>query len=183
MTSDHSPVFASFEVGVASQYVSKQGTSTPYVSVYYPGLHGVQYRHVVHVYILFSDPEIAPQGGIQIMNCVAMLLTKSKTKFFIEYHSSFLESKSGPFCLLNTSLLFRLEVKLFCLWMSTETVKTLEGENTEHSDGSIKVWFGNQVVVKKADPALLFYFLIWFYLQYINICVNYIPLFIYLFIF
>lgn len=25
MTSDHSPVFASFEVGVASQYVSKQG--------------------------------------------------------------------------------------------------------------------------------------------------------------
>lgn len=28
MTSDHSPVFASFEVGVASQFVSKQGTFT-----------------------------------------------------------------------------------------------------------------------------------------------------------
>lgn len=28
MTSDHSPVFASFEVGVASQFVSKQGMST-----------------------------------------------------------------------------------------------------------------------------------------------------------
>uniref|UniRef100_A0A8C9XYS9 phosphatidylinositol-3,4,5-trisphosphate 5-phosphatase n=1 Tax=Sander lucioperca TaxID=283035 RepID=A0A8C9XYS9_SANLU len=57
MTSDHSPLFASFEVGVASQFVSN-----------------------------------APQGGIQIMNCVATLLTKSKTKFFIEYHSSCLES-------------------------------------------------------------------------------------------
>lgn len=32
--------------------------------------------------------------------------------------------------------------------MSTETVKTSEGENMEHSDGSIKVWFGNQVQVK-----------------------------------
>lgn len=29
MTSDHSPVFASFEVGVASQYVSKQGMTPP----------------------------------------------------------------------------------------------------------------------------------------------------------
>uniref|UniRef100_A0A3P8UV22 phosphatidylinositol-3,4,5-trisphosphate 5-phosphatase n=1 Tax=Cynoglossus semilaevis TaxID=244447 RepID=A0A3P8UV22_CYNSE len=109
MTSDHSPVFASFEVGVASQYVSKQ------------------------------DPEIAPQGGIQIMNCVAMLLTKSKTKFFIEYHSSFLE----------------------------KTVKTLEGENTEHSDGSIKVWFGNQVVLTPiiSDPEYLLD-------QHILICVK-----------
>lgn len=26
MTSDHSPVFGSFELGVASQFVSKQGT-------------------------------------------------------------------------------------------------------------------------------------------------------------
>ncbi|XP_061744534.1 phosphatidylinositol 3,4,5-trisphosphate 5-phosphatase 1 isoform X2 [Nerophis ophidion] len=87
MTSDHSPVFASFEVGVASQFVSKR------------------------------DPNNAPQGGIQIMNCKATLLTKSKTKFFIEYHSSCLE----------------------------KTVRTCEGENTEHLDGSIKVWFGNQV--------------------------------------
>uniref|UniRef100_A0A3Q0RCK6 phosphatidylinositol-3,4,5-trisphosphate 5-phosphatase n=1 Tax=Amphilophus citrinellus TaxID=61819 RepID=A0A3Q0RCK6_AMPCI len=39
-TSDHSPVFASFEVGVASQFVSKQ------------------------------DPSSASPGGIQIMNCV-----------------------------------------------------------------------------------------------------------------
>ncbi|XP_039985003.1 phosphatidylinositol 3,4,5-trisphosphate 5-phosphatase 1 [Xiphias gladius] len=109
MTSDHSPVFASFEVGVASQFVSKQ------------------------------DPNSAPQGGIQIMNCVATLLTKSKTKFFIEYHSSCLE----------------------------KTVKTTEGENTEHSDGSIKVWFGNQVVLTPiiSDPEYLLD-------QHILICVK-----------
>lgn len=33
MTSDHSPVFATFEVGVASQFVSKQGTITSYASL------------------------------------------------------------------------------------------------------------------------------------------------------
>lgn len=109
MTSDHSPVFASFEVGVASQFVSKQ------------------------------DPSSAPQGGIQIMNCVATLSTKSKTKFFIEYHSSCLE----------------------------KTVKTSEGENTEHSDGFIKVWFGNQVVLTPiiSDPEYLLD-------QHILICVK-----------
>nr|XP_020465737.1 phosphatidylinositol 3,4,5-trisphosphate 5-phosphatase 1 [Monopterus albus] len=109
MTSDHSPVFASFEVGVASQFVSKQ------------------------------DPNSAPQGGIQIMNCVATLLTKSNTKFFIEYHSSCLE----------------------------KTVKTSEGENTDHSDGSIKVRFGNQVMLTPiiSDPEYLLD-------QHILICVK-----------
>uniref|UniRef100_A0A8D0CWD2 Inositol polyphosphate-5-phosphatase D n=1 Tax=Sander lucioperca TaxID=283035 RepID=A0A8D0CWD2_SANLU len=107
MTSDHSPLFASFEVGVASQFVSKQ------------------------------DLNSAPQGGIQIMNCVATLLTKSKTKFFIEYHSSCLE----------------------------KTVKTSEGENTEHSDGSIKVWFGNQLTPIISDPEYLLD-------QHILICVK-----------
>lgn len=99
MTSDHSPVFASFEVGVASQYVSKQ------------------------------DPSKAPPGGIQIMNCVAILSTKSKTKFFIEFHSSCLE----------------------------KTVKTTDGENSEHSDGSIKVRFGTQVELTPiiSDPEYL----------------------------
>ncbi|XP_068175791.1 phosphatidylinositol 3,4,5-trisphosphate 5-phosphatase 1 isoform X2 [Antennarius striatus] len=109
MTSDHSPVFASFEVGVASQFVSKQG------------------------------PNSTTQGGIQVMNCVATLLTKSKTKFFIEYHSSCLE----------------------------KTVKTSEGENAEHSDGSIKVWFGNQVELTPiiSDPEYLLD-------QHILICVK-----------
>uniref|UniRef100_A0A8C1D1A6 phosphatidylinositol-3,4,5-trisphosphate 5-phosphatase n=1 Tax=Cyprinus carpio carpio TaxID=630221 RepID=A0A8C1D1A6_CYPCA len=61
MTSDHSPVFATFDVGVTSQFVSK------------------------------NDLSKDAQGAIKIMNCVAVLLTKSKTKFFIEYHSSCLE--------------------------------------------------------------------------------------------
>uniref|UniRef100_A0A8C5B497 phosphatidylinositol-3,4,5-trisphosphate 5-phosphatase n=1 Tax=Gadus morhua TaxID=8049 RepID=A0A8C5B497_GADMO len=63
MTSDHSPVFATFEVGVTSQFVSKH------------------------------DPRSASEGGIKFMNCTATLFTKSKTKFFIEFHSSCLESK------------------------------------------------------------------------------------------
>ncbi|XP_031694035.1 phosphatidylinositol 3,4,5-trisphosphate 5-phosphatase 1 isoform X1 [Oncorhynchus kisutch] len=87
MTSDHSPVFSTFEVGVASQFVSKH------------------------------DPSRVSQGGIKFMNCVATLMTKSKTKFFLEYHSSCLE----------------------------KFVKSSEGENQDHSDGSIKVRFGNQV--------------------------------------
>ncbi|KAM9849177.1 phosphatidylinositol 3,4,5-trisphosphate 5-phosphatase 1 isoform 2-T2 [Aulostomus maculatus] len=109
MTSDHSPVFASFEVGVASQFVSKQ------------------------------DLNSAPQGGIQIMNCMATLQTKSKTKFFIEYHSSCLE----------------------------KMVKTSEGENMEHTDGSIKVWFGNQAQLTPiiSDPEYLLD-------QHILICVK-----------
>uniref|UniRef100_A0A8C2X163 phosphatidylinositol-3,4,5-trisphosphate 5-phosphatase n=1 Tax=Cyclopterus lumpus TaxID=8103 RepID=A0A8C2X163_CYCLU len=112
MTSDHSPLFASFEVGVASQFVS-------------------------NLLFNFLDPNIAPQGGIQIMNCVATLLTKSKTKFFIEYHSSCLE----------------------------KTVKTLDGENMEHLDGSIKVWFGNQLTPIISDPEYLLD-------QHILICVK-----------
>ncbi|XP_028300927.1 phosphatidylinositol 3,4,5-trisphosphate 5-phosphatase 1 isoform X2 [Gouania willdenowi] len=108
-TSDHSPVFASFEVGVASQFVSKQ------------------------------DPDSETQGAIQIMNCVAMLLTKSKTKFFIEFHSSCLEQR-----------------------------KTIsEGENTDHSNGFVRVWFGNQVELTPiiSDPEYLLD-------QHILICVK-----------
>uniref|UniRef100_A0A8C7YYT6 Inositol polyphosphate-5-phosphatase D n=1 Tax=Oryzias sinensis TaxID=183150 RepID=A0A8C7YYT6_9TELE len=77
MTSDHSPVFASFEVGVASQFVSKQ------------------------------DPNTESQGGIQIMNCVAVLLTKAKTKFFIEFHSSCLESEITTFDLFSGGSVFQ----------------------------------------------------------------------------
>ncbi|XP_071202715.1 phosphatidylinositol 3,4,5-trisphosphate 5-phosphatase 1-like isoform X1 [Salvelinus alpinus] len=99
LTSDHSPVFSTFEVGVASQFVSKH------------------------------DPSSVSQGGIKFMNCIATLMTKSKTKFFIEYHSSCLE----------------------------KFVKSSEGENQDHSDGSIKVRFGNQVELVPiiSDPEYL----------------------------
>ncbi|KAK7889047.1 hypothetical protein WMY93_024607 [Mugilogobius chulae] len=109
VTSDHSPVFASYEVGVVSQFVSKQ------------------------------DPDSSVQGKIQIMNCVATLLTKSQTRFFIEYHSSCLE----------------------------KPVKTAEGDNTQLSDGFIKVWFGSQVQLTPiiSDPEYLLD-------QHILICVK-----------
>uniref|UniRef100_A0A673ML68 phosphatidylinositol-3,4,5-trisphosphate 5-phosphatase n=1 Tax=Sinocyclocheilus rhinocerous TaxID=307959 RepID=A0A673ML68_9TELE len=93
MTSDHSPVFATFDVGVTSQFLS------------------------------CADA----QGAIKIMNCVAVLLTKSKTKFFIEYHSSCLE----------------------------KFVKSPEGENQENTEGSIKVRFSGQLTPIIADPEYL----------------------------
>ncbi|KAJ8277064.1 hypothetical protein GJAV_G00071080 [Gymnothorax javanicus] len=99
MTSDHSPVFATFEVGVTSQFVSK------------------------------NDPNSVTQGGITFMNCVATLMTKSKTRFFIEYHSSCLEC----------------------------CVKSSEGENQEYTEGSIKVRFATQVELTPiiSDPEYL----------------------------
>ncbi|XP_051562601.1 phosphatidylinositol 3,4,5-trisphosphate 5-phosphatase 1-like isoform X2 [Myxocyprinus asiaticus] len=99
MTSDHSPVFATFDVGVSSQFVSK------------------------------SDLSKDAQGAIKFMNCVAVLFTKSKTKFFIEYHSSCLE----------------------------KFVKSPEGDNQENTEGSIKVRFGGQVELTPiiADPEYL----------------------------
>ncbi|XP_075425723.1 phosphatidylinositol 3,4,5-trisphosphate 5-phosphatase 1 isoform X2 [Ascaphus truei] len=62
-TSDHSPVFATFQVGVTSQFVSKNNLGD-------------------------SDP----QGHIELLNCKATLHTKSHTKFYIEFHSSCLEN-------------------------------------------------------------------------------------------
>uniref|UniRef100_A0A8C4MLX7 phosphatidylinositol-3,4,5-trisphosphate 5-phosphatase n=1 Tax=Equus asinus asinus TaxID=83772 RepID=A0A8C4MLX7_EQUAS len=76
MTSDHSPVFATFEAGVTSQFVSKNGKS---------------------------------QGQIEFLRCYATLKTKSQTKFYLEFHSSCLES----------------------------FVKSQEGENEEGSEGEL----------------------------------------------
>uniref|UniRef100_A0A452UGM7 phosphatidylinositol-3,4,5-trisphosphate 5-phosphatase n=1 Tax=Ursus maritimus TaxID=29073 RepID=A0A452UGM7_URSMA len=64
MTSDHSPVFATFEAGVTSQFVSKNGPGT-----------------------------VDSQGQIEFLRCFATLKTKSQTKFYLEFHSSCLESK------------------------------------------------------------------------------------------
>ncbi|XP_049625310.1 phosphatidylinositol 3,4,5-trisphosphate 5-phosphatase 1 [Suncus etruscus] len=84
MTSDHSPVFATFEAGVTSQFVSK------------------------------NDPGTADsQGQIEFLSCVATLKTKSQTKFYLEFHSSCLES----------------------------FVKSQEGENEEGREGELVVRF------------------------------------------
>ncbi|XP_040828248.1 phosphatidylinositol 3,4,5-trisphosphate 5-phosphatase 1 isoform X3 [Ochotona curzoniae] len=85
MTSDHSPVFATFEAGVTSQFVSKNGPGT-----------------------------VDGQGQIEFLRCYATLKTKSQTKFYLEFHSSCLES----------------------------FVKSQEGENEEGSEGELVVKFG-----------------------------------------
>ncbi|GCC22150.1 hypothetical protein chiPu_0000535 [Chiloscyllium punctatum] len=62
MTSDHSPVFSTFEIGVTSQFVSKKG----------PG-------------------NSSGQACIEFELIEAIVKTTCKTKFFIEFHSSCLE--------------------------------------------------------------------------------------------
>ncbi|KAL7394772.1 hypothetical protein ABVT39_003826 [Epinephelus coioides] len=61
-TSDHSPVFATFQVGVTSQYSSKADTT--------PGME---------------------RAWIELEGIEAIVKTASKAKFFIEFHSSCLE--------------------------------------------------------------------------------------------
>ncbi|NWX85336.1 SHIP1 phosphatase, partial [Nothoprocta pentlandii] len=84
VTSDHSPVFATFEVGVTSQFVSKND-------------------------LKYTDS----QGEIEFLHCYATLKTKSQTKFYIEFHSSCLET----------------------------FVKSQEGENEDGNEGELVVKF------------------------------------------
>lgn len=101
MTSDHSPVFATFEAGVTSQFVSKNGPGT-----------------------------VDSQGQIEFLGCYATLKTKSQTKFYLEFHSSCLES----------------------------FVKSQEGENEEGSEGELVVRFGETLPKLKpiiSDPEYL----------------------------
>ncbi|KAM6946314.1 LOW QUALITY PROTEIN: phosphatidylinositol 3,4,5-trisphosphate 5-phosphatase 2A [Aplochiton taeniatus] len=62
VTSDHSPVFATYEVGVTSQFVSKKGL-----------------------------PKSSEQAYIEFECIEAIVKTASRTKFFIEFYSTCLE--------------------------------------------------------------------------------------------
>uniref|UniRef100_H3A7J4 phosphatidylinositol-3,4,5-trisphosphate 5-phosphatase n=1 Tax=Latimeria chalumnae TaxID=7897 RepID=H3A7J4_LATCH len=62
VTSDHSPVFGAFEVGVTSQFVSKKGLQ-----------------------------KSSEQAYIEFENIEAIVKTASRTKFFIEFYSTCLE--------------------------------------------------------------------------------------------
>ncbi|XP_019595308.1 phosphatidylinositol 3,4,5-trisphosphate 5-phosphatase 1 isoform X3 [Rhinolophus sinicus] len=114
MTSDHSPVFATFEAGVTSQFVSKNGTlwkESLFSPVPGPGT-------------------VDSQGQIEFLRCYATLKTKSQTKFYLEFHSSCLES----------------------------FVKSQEGENEEGSEGELVVKFGETLPKLKpiiSDPEYL----------------------------
>uniref|UniRef100_A0A8C6XNZ3 phosphatidylinositol-3,4,5-trisphosphate 5-phosphatase n=1 Tax=Naja naja TaxID=35670 RepID=A0A8C6XNZ3_NAJNA len=68
VSSDHSPVFAAFEVGVTSQFVSKKGLSKS------------------------SD-----QAYIEFESIEAIVKTASRTKFFIEFYSTCLEEFKKSF--------------------------------------------------------------------------------------
>lgn len=68
MTSDHSPVFGSFEVGVTSQFVSKKGLS-----------------------------KSSEQAYIEFESIEAIVKTASRTKFFIEFYSTCLEEFKKSF--------------------------------------------------------------------------------------
>uniref|UniRef100_A0A8V5GZU4 phosphatidylinositol-3,4,5-trisphosphate 5-phosphatase n=1 Tax=Melopsittacus undulatus TaxID=13146 RepID=A0A8V5GZU4_MELUD len=68
VTSDHSPVFASFEVGVTSQFVSKKGL-----------------------------PKTSEQAHIEFESIEAIVKTSSRTKFFIEFYSTCLEEFKKSF--------------------------------------------------------------------------------------
>ncbi|XP_072849500.2 phosphatidylinositol 3,4,5-trisphosphate 5-phosphatase 2 [Pogona vitticeps] len=68
VSSDHSPVFAAFEVGVTSQFVSKKGLSKS------------------------SD-----QAYIEFESVEAIVKTASRTKFFIEFYSTCLEEFKKSF--------------------------------------------------------------------------------------
>ncbi|KAF1560476.1 Phosphatidylinositol 3,4,5-trisphosphate 5-phosphatase 2, partial [Eudyptes schlegeli] len=68
VTSDHSPVFGSFEVGVTSQFVSKKGLS-----------------------------KSSEQAYIEFESIEAIVKTASRTKFFIEFYSTCLEEFKKSF--------------------------------------------------------------------------------------
>ncbi|XP_060032869.1 phosphatidylinositol 3,4,5-trisphosphate 5-phosphatase 2 isoform X2 [Erinaceus europaeus] len=68
VTSDHSPVFGAFEVGVTSQFISKKGLS-----------------------------KTSDQAYIEFESIEAIVKTASRTKFFIEFYSTCLEEYKKSF--------------------------------------------------------------------------------------
>lgn len=68
VTSDHSPVFGTFEVGVTSQFISKKGLS-----------------------------KTSDQAYIEFESIEAIVKTASRTKFFIEFYSTCLEEYKKSF--------------------------------------------------------------------------------------
>ncbi|XP_057363219.1 phosphatidylinositol 3,4,5-trisphosphate 5-phosphatase 2 isoform X3 [Manis pentadactyla] len=68
VTSDHSPVFGTFEVGVTSQFISKKGLS-----------------------------KASDQAYIEFESIEAIVKTASRTKFFIEFYSTCLEEYKKSF--------------------------------------------------------------------------------------
>lgn len=102
MTSDHSPVFATFEVGVTSQFVSKKGKTLALFlnlnSSFRTSLipFRTSLRKLLTFYIIsFSAglPKCLEQAYIEFESIEAIVKTASRTKFFIEFYSTCLEGE------------------------------------------------------------------------------------------
>lgn len=150
MTSDHSPVFATFEVGVTSQFVSKNGKSgCVQVCCLHLWVQNVvlcicwEKKGPLENALSLSPTEnaiISPssfldskymdsQGEIEFLHCYATLKTKSQTKFYIEFHSSCLESKGLPIFILSdkVSCLFGLvALSLALIWINSCEDRSLQ---------------------------------------------------------
>lgn len=64
VTSDHSPVFATFEVGVTSQFVSKKGTNL----ILFPFCHFLYF--LISLYLAFLPPTIFLEFIIVIVHVI-----------------------------------------------------------------------------------------------------------------
>lgn len=92
VSSDHSPVFGTFEVGVTSQFVSKKG------EMWTDWCHDdvcvcVVWISNACVCVSAGLPKSSEQAYIEFENIEAIVKTASRTKFFIEFYSTCLEGK------------------------------------------------------------------------------------------
>lgn len=90
-TSDHSPVFATFDVGVVSPFRAKTGAvSTIPVTL----VESLYYTHSRAVFLPGTDvSRSVERAWIELEGIEAIVKTASKAKFFIEFHSSCLEGR------------------------------------------------------------------------------------------
>lgn len=91
-------MFATFEVGVTSQFVSKKGTKrhTPPTCSTWSRLSAVSLAHAHHVIPHPAGlPKSSEQAYIEFESIEAIVKTASRTKFFIEFYSTCLEGESA----------------------------------------------------------------------------------------
>lgn len=90
-TSDHSPVFATFDVGVVSPFRARTGAVRPIGVKWVESLYDSR-----AVYLTGTDVNRSVERAwIELEGIEAIVKTASKAKFFIEFHSSCLEGRGG----------------------------------------------------------------------------------------
>lgn len=91
-TSDHSPVFATFDVGVVSPFRAKTGAVRPIPK----WVESLYYTNSRAAYLPGTDVNRSVERAwIELEGIEAIVKTASKAKFFIEFHSSCLEGRAG----------------------------------------------------------------------------------------